>query len=118
VAAHDPGTARAGVLHTDLCAENLVLTPSGLIRAIDNEGMRIGPTGFDLARTWYRWRMSPEHWRLFISTYAHHADAAESIAQFPFWQIAAVAQSACLRLTRGTAHADVPVRQLVGLAEA
>jgi thiamine kinase-like enzyme len=116
-AAHDPGSARAGILHTDLCPENLVLDPDGVIRAIDNEGMRIGATGFDLARTWYRWPMSTDHWRLFISTYARHADPAEVLAPFPFWQIAAVAQSACLRLTRETAHADLPVRYLAGLSE-
>ena len=95
-----------------------MVDPGGVIRAIDNEGMRIGPAGFDLARTWYRWPMSTEHWRLFISTYAHHADPEKVLAQFPFWQIAAVAQSACLRLTRGTAHADLPVRYLTGLSDA
>jgi phosphotransferase family enzyme len=51
---HDPGTAWAGVLHTDLCPENLVRDTAGTIRVVDNEGMQIGATGFDLARVWYR----------------------------------------------------------------
>jgi hypothetical protein len=113
---HDPGIARAGVLHLDLCPENLVRGPGGLIRAVDNEGMRIGPTGFDLARAWYRWPMRPAAWRGFLAAYARHADAAPALAHFPFWQIAAVLQSARLRLTRGTPHAEIPVRALAALA--
>ena len=51
----DPRTAPAGITHTDLCAENLVVDPRGMVRAVDNEGLRIEPTGFDLGRVWYRW---------------------------------------------------------------
>src|SRR5262245_24772538 len=47
--ARDPGSAPAGIIHTDLCAENMVVDPDGQMRAVDNEALRIGPTGFDLA---------------------------------------------------------------------
>jgi hypothetical protein len=33
----DPGLASIGVLHTGLCPENLVVDPTGVLRAIDNE---------------------------------------------------------------------------------
>ena len=118
VARHDPGTARAGVLHTDLCPENLVLGPGGMIRAIDNEGLRIGPIGFDLARVWYRWPMSEAGWHLYLAAYARFSDPGPELAHFAFWQIAAVCQSARLRLTRRTAQADLPVRALIALAAA
>ena len=115
-ARHDPGAATTGVLHTDLCPENLVRGPCGVIRVIDNEGMQIGPTGFDLARVWYRWPMSEARWRRFLAAYRRQLDPAPALAHFPFWQIAAILQSARLRLTRRTAHADLPVQALLTLA--
>lgn len=117
-ARHDPGAARAGALHTDLCPENLVRDPQGMIRAIDNEGMRIGAAGFDLARVWYRWPMSTAGWRTYLEAYARRCDPSSDIEHFPFWQIVAVLQSASLRLARRTAHADLPLRRLEDLATA
>jgi len=113
---HDPGTAQAGVLHTDLCPENLVRDPAGTIRVIDNEGMRIGATGFDLARVWYRWPMKKTEWRTYLAAYRRFVDPTPALGHFPFWQVAAVLQSARLRLTRRTARPDLPVRTLMTLA--
>ena len=115
-AERDPRTAPAGIIHTDLCAENLVVDPGGMVRAVDNEGLRIGPTGFDLARVWYRWPMSASAWDTYVSAYARLADPEPALAHFAFWKLAAVLHSARVRIRRGIAAAEVPLARLGALA--
>ena len=116
-ARHDPRVARAGILHTDLCPENLVLDARGALRAVDNEGMTLGPTGFDLARVWYRWPMSRPEWGAFVDAYARLVDPTPALAHFAFWKVAAVLKSARIRVTQRTPRAEVPLRQLASLAD-
>jgi len=115
-AERDPRTAPAGIIHTDLCAENLVVDPRGLVRAVDNEALRIGPTGFDLARVWYRWPMSVRAWATYVTAYARLADPEPALAHFAFWKLAAVLHSARVRIRRGIAAAEVPLARLRALA--
>ena len=105
-----------GVIHKDLCPENLVIDPRGIVHAVDNEWMTIGPTAFDLARTWYRWPMPEPAWRHYLSTYACLHDPEPALAHFTFWRIAVVSKSARVRVTLRTGGADVPLRRLAWLA--
>ena len=116
-ARHDPRVAATSLIHKDLCPENLVIDPHGVLRAVDNEWMTVGPTGFDLARTWYRWPMSDPMWRSYLSAYARFADPEPALSHFTFWRIAAVAKSARVRIERGMGGADVPLRCLAALAD-
>jgi thiamine kinase-like enzyme len=116
-ARHDPRVASAGILHTDLCPENLVLDARGALRAVDNEGMTLGPTGFDLARVWYRWPMSGPQWGAFVDAYARLVDPAPALAHFMFWKVAAVLKSARIRVTQRTPRAEVPLLRLASLAD-
>jgi hypothetical protein len=115
-AERDPRTAPAGIIHTDLCAENLVVDPGGIVRAVDNEALRIGPTGFDVARVWYRWPMSASAWATYVSAYARQADPEPPLAHFAFWKLAAVLHSARVRMRRGIGAAEVPLARLRALA--
>jgi hypothetical protein len=116
-ARHDPRLAVTGVIHKDLCPENLVVDSHGMLRAVDNEWMTIGPTGFDLARTWYRWPMSGPMWRTFLSVYARFIDPEPALKHFTFWRIAVVAKSARVRVTRRLMGRDVALRGLAALAD-
>jgi aminoglycoside phosphotransferase (APT) family kinase protein len=75
--AHAPaGTSAAGVVHRDLCPENIVRRPSGALCVIDLESAAIGAGAYDLARTWYRWPMAPEHRAALFTAYTDHGGVA------------------------------------------
>lgn len=116
-AARDPGVTPARIVHTDLCAENLVVDASGTLRAVDNEGLRIGAPGYDLARVRYRWPMSDRAWDAFVAAYARTADPSAALAHVDFWQLVALAHSARVRLRDGVAAAAVPLDRLARLLE-
>jgi aminoglycoside phosphotransferase len=115
LAATRPAHARLGVIHGDLCAENIVEDRAGRLHVVDNAGMRIGFVDYDLARAWYRWSMPDGAWRAFLASYAG-GDAFDPAAPAPFWRLAAVVRSAHLRVVRATPAADVPLRRLRALA--
>jgi hypothetical protein len=115
-AGDDPGVAAAGVIHTDLCPENLVVDDGRRLRAVDNEAMRVGPTGFDLAAVWYRWPMTPPEWQRFLTLYARAADPEPALRHFTFWRIAALAKSARVRVINGAWGAETPLAGLRSLA--
>jgi hypothetical protein len=79
--------------------------------------MTNGPTGFDLARVWYRWPMSESDWRTFLAAYARLSDPEPALAHFTYWKIAAVLKSARIRVTQRTQHADLPLLRLASLAD-
>lgn len=116
-AARDPGATPARIVHTDLCAENLVVDATGTLRAVDNEGLRTGAPGYDLARVWYRWPMSDRAWEAFVAAYTRIVDPTRALAHFEFWQLVAVVHSARVRLPRGAAAAKVPLDRLARLLE-
>jgi len=115
-AGDDPGVAPAGVIHTDLCPENLVVDARGVLRAVDNEAMRLGSTGFDLAAVWYRWPMAGAEWTRFLTSYAGTADPEPALRHFTFWRIAALAKSARVRVRHGAPGAARPLALLRSLA--
>jgi thiamine kinase-like enzyme len=87
--AHAPaGDTAAGVIHRDLCPENMVRQPSGALCVIDVESAGIGARAYDLARTWYRWPMTPEHRAALFTAYADHGGVA------PEWRTSRSGRSA------------------------
>ncbi|HJQ83044.1 MAG TPA: aminoglycoside phosphotransferase family protein, partial [Candidatus Binatia bacterium] len=111
-----PPQALRGLTHNDLCAANLVEHPDGRLYVVDNEGLRHGFLDYDLARTWYRWRMPAAAWSTFVARYARWRDPSDGLPHAPFWRIAAVAKSAHLRIARESTQATVPLRRLAALA--
>lgn len=64
-----PSTSAWGLVHSDICPQNLVVRPDGTVVSIDNERLGRGFFEADLARTWYRWPMSARTWIRFEGSY-------------------------------------------------
>jgi Ser/Thr protein kinase RdoA (MazF antagonist) len=112
----DPGQAVFGLVHTDLCGENMVVDRAGRLRVVDNERVGIDALGFDVARTWYRWALPAPAWERLRSTYAVRAPFAEPLETFDFWSVVTIVHSAALRLQKDRTRAHVPLDRLRRMA--
>jgi hypothetical protein len=112
----DPGQAVFGLVHTDLCGENMVVDRAGRLRVVDNEHVGIDALGFDVARTWYRWALPAPAWERLRSIYAARAPFAEPLETFDFWSVVTIVHSAALRLQKDRPRARVPLDRLRRMA--
>ncbi|MGD0946471.1 MAG: aminoglycoside phosphotransferase family protein [Candidatus Binatia bacterium] len=112
----DPGQAVFGLVHTDLCGENVVVDRAGRLHVVDNERVGIDALGFDVARSWYRWALPAPAWERLRSTYAARAPFTEPLDTFDFWSIVAVVHSAALRVQKDRTRAYVPLDRLRRMA--
>ena len=111
-----PAAARIALTHNDLCGENLVIDATGTLRVIDNETIDVGFVDYDLARTWYRWRLDAAAWASFVAAYVEAGGAKPVARRLPFWRIAAVAKSAVVRAAAAPADLEVALSRLRELA--
>jgi Ser/Thr protein kinase RdoA (MazF antagonist) len=88
-----PERATRGVVHGDLCAENLVVTPDGRLVSIDNERVRIDFLDLDLARTWVRWPMSQDARAHFERRYAAWGRPLPDAHETTAWRVCAAVKS-------------------------
>lgn len=94
-----PERARSGLTHGDVCPENLIMTPSGPLRAIDEERLAVRPLAYDLARAVNRWPLHDGLERSFLSGYEDGGGDARGFRRWrAFWIAAALATSAQYRL--------------------
>ncbi|MCK6461226.1 MAG: aminoglycoside phosphotransferase family protein [Planctomycetes bacterium] len=108
-----PATTDLGVVHRDICPENIVLAPDGRLRCVDNVTARAGAPDEDLARTCYRWPLEGRVLDVFLEAYRPHRDPGAFLRHRRFWMIAALSHASWIRHSRGYARADVPLRRLL-----
>ena len=101
--------------HTDFCGDNIIITDARRICVVDNEGITLDSDEFDLARTWYRWPMTPAQQRAYAEGYGGHDHSARFAAHFLHWALMAVLDSAAYRVRVGAASAGVPLDRLTEL---
>jgi len=96
-----PARARSGLTHGDVCPENLIVTPGGALRAIDEERLGVRPLAYDLARAINRWPLDGRLERSFLVGYEDGGGDARGFRHWrAFWIAAALATSAEYRLAR------------------
>jgi aminoglycoside phosphotransferase (APT) family kinase protein len=94
-----PASAPAALTHGDVCPENLILTPEGRLRAIDEERLAVRPIAFELARTVSRWPLRPELEAGLLAAYTSAGGDARSYRRDRvFWLATALATSAAYRV--------------------
>ena len=91
-----PGTLKAGLVHLDFCAENMI-QHEGRLYVIDNELLDIGILDADLGRTWYRWPSLQHH--EFLRGYQQFRDATGFLQRQMFWAVYTLSLAADYRLT-------------------
>ncbi len=111
----EPSPGASGVIHRDLCADNLVRLPSGALCVVDVESVAIGACAYDLARTWYRWPMSAPQRAALFAAYASHGGLLPDWREFPFWAACAVVASCAQRRLLGADGAMGPIGRLRAL---
>ncbi|MEO8602138.1 MAG: aminoglycoside phosphotransferase family protein [bacterium] len=115
--AHAPAGCTVGLIHRDLCPENLARRAGGGLCVIDLETMGVGVCEYDLGRTWYRWPMPASGRQAFHQAYTVRRDAGAFLAHAPFWILCATATSAVLRIRKHPDGAEVPVERLRGVLQ-
>lgn len=112
-----PPTERIAVCHRDFCGDNIVIAADGQVCVVDNEGMTIDSPEYDLARTWYRWPMTPDQQRAYAEGYGVHAHVARFAARFAHWALIVLVESATFRARMGAASVRVPLERLTNLLD-
>lgn len=109
---HAPVRQAVGVIHRDFAPENIVVDADGTLHVVDNETLTVDAYDFDLARTWYRWPMTPAARQAFEAGYATVRGLDGYRAHFPFWAVAVLSEAALFRHRAQTRGQHVPLRRV------
>jgi hypothetical protein len=107
-----PADVDIGLIHGDFCPENFVRANDGRIVAVDNETLRFEALDYDLARAWYRWRMSDTQACAFLDGYRATRSPDGFLRHFPYWAICALVDSATFRATAEIGGVEQILRRL------
>lgn len=96
-----PVSPAAGLAHGDPSPDNLVVTPAGRLRFIDEERVAVRPLAYDLARAICQWRLDGREERRFLAAYARAGGSWAAFAEHrAFWMAAALSTSVVFRWRR------------------
>lgn len=112
---HVPSAPVLGFILGDFCPENSIVRDSGEVCFVDHETLAIDYCDYDLARTWYRWPMTPAQRSAFFAGYDAKRSVQPFLSHFPFWAIAVLVGSAWYRHRRHEEASAIPLARLRAL---
>jgi Ser/Thr protein kinase RdoA (MazF antagonist) len=107
-----PAAFVIGLIHGDFFPDNFIRTSDHRIVAVDNETLRFEALDYDLARTWYRWRMSESQVQAFLDGYRTLRSPDSFIQYFCYWAICALVDAATFRADAEIAGVEPILRRL------
>ena len=110
----DPRECPVAVIHTDFCADNMLIDTAGRLRVIDNEGIALRPAGFDLGRTFQLWPMSLEMRERFHRGYLSALPLPNGLG---FWRTVAVLMNSRIFFKFNPARLEASIALLRSLLE-
>jgi aminoglycoside phosphotransferase (APT) family kinase protein len=117
-AVHAPSSEHPGLVHGDLCPENIVVDTDGNLRVIDTDSITLRAKEYDLARVWYRWPMTADQRAAFDEGYAQSEVLASYREHFLHWTILVLIGAAQFRLRHRLPGVSAPVHRLRDLLAA
>ncbi len=108
-----PEHLAVGLVHGDICPENAVLATTGRPVIVDNETVKEGPLGYDIARSWRRWSLEADDERILLEGYARHADPDEYARSAAFWRLFVTVEALAYRANTGAEIEASEVKHLV-----
>lgn len=93
-----PARVDVGIVHRDVCAENIVVPVSGQPVLVDNESLAVGPYDYDLARTWWRWPMDSGERAAYFEGYERYRGATGFRRHRRYWTLLALVGAAAFHL--------------------
>lgn len=115
-ASSTPETYSTGIIHGDFGPHSVVNDGTRLI-AIGHARLGIEALDFDLARTWYRWPMTPDQQIAFLDGYGTQRDAGSFQKHFCFWAISVLTRSAISHVSQHTGCEDRSLNRLRSILE-
>jgi hypothetical protein len=104
-----PSRFETGPVHLDFCPENIVRSDAGRFVIVDNETIGIDACDYDLARTWYRWPMTPPQRAAYFEGYNRFRSSTEFSTNFFYWAVRAIVDSAFFRFHYETPEKAAPL---------
>ena len=109
---HAPASVRSGLVHGDLCPENLVVDAAGNLQVIDHDSIALRTREYDLARVWYRWPMALDERRAFDDGYGDRDVLASYQKESPCWAVVVLIGAAEFRFRNQLPDVETPLRRL------
>ncbi|MBL8990639.1 MAG: aminoglycoside phosphotransferase family protein [Phycisphaerae bacterium] len=108
-----PETLTIGLVHRDLCPENIVRDAEDRLWVVDNALLSVGAIEEDAARVWWRWPMTARQREAFLRGYNHSERAPWFERPNAFWRASVIASSARIRIDADPAGAATRAERLL-----